>query len=198
LNLNLDYLKINYESTIKITFYEKYRKILNNDKLKAIFSMRIKLILLSYLTQIPEYFGMPVWTPFLNFDIVRSILNINDKRRIKRIWERDFFRKVGLNLEDMGLKSIKSNQLDYAVAKNFKFEPIDIDLMAEFIDKKRLFEVNKCLSRVNLFEVLKNELLFIPKIGGIMRRIGYENNYLKALYEYFVIKAIEKGLKYES
>jgi len=44
---------------------------------------------------------------------------------------------------------------------------------------------------------LKNQLLYIPKIGGLLRRLGFKNEFLKALYEYYVIKAIEKGLKYE-
>jgi len=154
-------------------------------------------MLLSYLTQIPEYFGLPVWTPFLNFDIVKATLNLPEDQRINRRWEKDFFKKVGLNLEEMHLKSVKSNELDYEVAKRAKLEPIDVDLMARFIKRKRLVEINRYLSSFSIFERIKNQLLYIPKIGGALRRLGVKNDFLRALYEYYIIKAMEKGLKYE-
>jgi hypothetical protein len=140
---------------------------------------------------------MPAWTPYLNFDIVKSILNLPDEQRKNRNWQRSFFKSVGLNLEDMNLKSDKSNRLGYEVAKNSNLEPLDVELLSKFIEKKRLIEINRYLEGISVYEYLKNELLFIPKIGGLLRRLGFKNEFLKALYEYYVIKAIEKGLKYE-
>jgi hypothetical protein len=155
-------------------------------------------VLLSYLTQIPEYFGMPAWTPYLNFDIVKAILNLPDEQRKNRNWQRSFFKSVGLNLEDMNLKSAKINRLDYDVSKNANLEPLDVELLSKFIEKKRLIEINRYLENTSVYEDLKNELLYVPKIGGLLRGLGFKNEYLKALYEYYVVKAIEKGLKYES
>ena len=140
---------------------------------------------------------MPVWTPFLNFDIVKSTLNMPDERRKNRIWQRDFFKSVNLNLEDMNLKSIKSNKLDYEISQHAKLEKIDIELMGEYVNEKRLNEINKILSSPTPFEKIKNQLLYVPKIGGVLRRLGFKNEYLKALREYYVIKSIEKGLKNE-
>ena len=54
------------------------------------------------------------------------------------------------------------------------------------------------LSNLGFLESLKNELLNIPKVGGAMRRFGFKNEFLKALHEYYVLKTIEKGLKYGS
>ncbi len=154
-------------------------------------------MLISYLTQIPEYFGMPVWTPFLNFDNVKAMLNVEENRRENRLWQKEFFQKVGLSLEDMNLKSIKSNKLDYLIAKDAKLELIDIELMQVYIDKSRLIRINEMLSKISIYEKIRNELLYIPKIGGALRRLGFKNEFLRALYDYYVIKAIEKGLKYE-
>jgi hypothetical protein len=97
----------------------------------------------------------------------------------------------------MNLKSDKSNRLGYEVAKNSNLEPLDVELLSKFIEKKRLIEINRYLEGISVYEYLKNELLFIPKIGGLLRRLGFKNEFLKALDEYYVIKAIEKGLKYE-
>ena len=198
MSLDLKYLTKSSKDKLKKQFFEKHKKYLVNDKIKSVFAMRTKLMLISYLTQIPEYFGMPVWTPFLNFDIVKSTLNISDEKRKNRIWERDFFKKVGLNLEGMNLKSTKSNKLDYEIAQHAKLEKIDVEIMKNYIDVKRLLEINKTLSSITAFEKIRNLLLYTPKIGGALKRLGFKHKYLKALYDYYVIKAIEKGLKNES
>ena len=196
-NLDLKHLIKSSKDILKKQYFEEHKNHLINDKIKSIFAMRTKLMLISYLTQIPEYFGMPVWTPFLNFDIVKSTLNMPDERRKNRIWQRDFFKNNNLNLEDMNLKSTKSNKLDYEIAQHAKLEKIDIELMGEYVNERRLNEINKALSSLTLFEKIKNQLLYVPKIGGVLRRLGFKNEYLKALYEYYVIKSIEKGLKNE-
>ena len=98
----------------------------------------------------------------------------------------------------MNLKSVKSNKLDYEIAKNVDFELIDINIMKKHIKQSRLIEINNILSNLSIFETIKNQLLYIPKAGGVLRRLGFKNEFLNALYGYYVIKAIEKGLKYES
>ena len=197
MNLDLSYLQLKSDNTIKKQVFLENKEHLQDDKIKAVFTIRMKLMLISYLTQIPEYFGMPAWTPFLNFEIVKTTLNLPDEQRKNRMWERDFFKSVGLGLEDMGLESVKSNKLDYEIAKKASFEPVDVELMQRYILKKRLEEINKLLSNLSGFEAIKNQLLYIPKVGGVLRRLGFKNEFLKALHEYYVIKAIEKGLKYE-
>ena len=190
------YLKKIVSEEIKKYYFEVNKEYFKNEKIKAVFAMRIKLMLISFATQIPEYFGLPAWTPFLNFNIVRATLNINDKRRKNRNWERDFFNKVGLNLEDMNLKSDKSNMLNYEIARSDYLEPIDTKMMKMFIKVEKLIEINTLLDKLTFFESLKNQLLVIPKIGGILRMLGFKSNYLKTLNEYYIVKAIEMGLKH--
>jgi hypothetical protein len=127
---------------------------------------------------------------------VRATLNIKDERRKNRIWQRDLFKKVGLNLEDMNLKSVKSNMLDYEIAQRNYLEPIDTKMMKRFITAEKIIEINTLLTNLTFFESIKNQLLVTPKIGGILRRLGFKSNFLKALYEYYIIKAIEIGLKH--
>lgn len=198
MNLDLKFLQLNSDNTIKKQVFLENKKYLQNDKIKAVFTIRMKLMLISYLSQIPEYFGMPVWTPFLNFDIVKTTLNISDDRRKNRIWQKEFFEKVGLNLEDMNLKSVKNNKLDYEIGLNANLEKIDIKLMKNYIDEKRLIEINKILSGISTLERIKNQLLYVRKVGGVLRLLGFKNKFLNALHEYYVIKAIERGVKYDS
>ena len=195
MNLDLSYVNFNSNNKIKEKVFINSKEYLQNDKIKAVFTIRMKLMLISYLTQIPEYFGMPVWTPFLNFNIVKKTLNISDNRRKNRVWQKDFFSKVGLNLEDMNLESVKSNKLDYEIARKSNLEPIDVEIMKQYIDETRIVEINKILSNFSIFEKVKNQLLYIRKVGGLLRLFGFKNEFLNALHEYYIIKAIEKGLK---
>ncbi|HOJ63169.1 MAG TPA: hypothetical protein PLE45_02000 [Spirochaetota bacterium] len=198
LNLDLKYLLINSKEELKKKFFSELKEYLQNDRLRSIFVIRTKIILISYLTQIPEYFGIPVWTPFLNFEIVHTILSLSDEQRENRIWQRIFFRNQGINIEEMNLNCAKSNRLDYETARNYIFEPLSIKLLKNYISTKRINEINNILNKKkSFFNTIKNEILFIPKVGGILRRLGFKNEYLTALYEYYTIKAIEKGLKYE-
>ena len=198
LNLDLKYLDLKIDENLKLNYFKTNCKYFLSDKIKSVFTVRMKLMLISYLTQIPEYFGMPVWTPFLNFEIVKSTLNIEDSRRENRVWQKEFFKNVGLNLEDMNLKSVKCNKLDYEITKISTFEQIDISIMNNYIDNNRLIKINKILSNESLFERIKNQLLYIRNVGVFLKLFGFKNEVLSALHEYYVIKSIEKGLKYDS
>jgi len=196
MHLDLEHLKLKSNNQLKKDYFIINGSLLGNDKIKSIFAMRTKLMLISYLTQIPEYFGMPVWTPFLNFEIVKTTLNMPDDRRNNRAWQKDFFKQVGLNIEDMNLQSVKANKLDYEIGRNAKLEIIDILLMKTYIEEDRLIEINKLITKISLVEKIINKLLYLRNIGRVLRFLGFKNKFLNALYEYYVIKAIEKGLKY--
>ena len=196
MSLDKKYLSFKIHDSGVTEFFNRYRQSIKNENIRAVYSMRIKLMLLSYLVQTPEYFGMPVFTPYLNFKVVKSTLSIAKGRRKKRIWQRDLFRDIGLDLEGMNLKSKKTNKLDYKVGLNSKFEPIDVVLVSAYFSVDRMEEINQLLKiGPNLFERIINEVLSIPKFGGVLRRLGFVNKYLRAQYDYKVIKAFEMGLK---
>lgn len=196
--VNLDKSHLNYinnTNKIRLNFFKENIKHLENYKKRVIFSMRFKLCLLSYLTQIPEYFGFPVWTPFLNFDVVTSMLNVKEDRRKDRLWQKSFFAKKGLDLESMNLKIDKTNRLDYDSSNNYYFEPIDIELMQKYINKDYLKAINYKLSHRNFIDNIKNKMLSIRYIGGAFRRVKIKNNILENLYSWCIIKSIEMALK---
>lgn len=194
-SINLKYLKIKNYNKMKKEFYKKYFNILQDVKIKTIFTGRLKSIIISYLTQIPEYFGIPVWTPFLNFDILCSMLNIKEDRRKDRLWQKRVFAKKGLDLESMNLKIDRTNTLDYDSSKNFHFEPIDTELMQEYLNKDYLEKINYKLSHRNFFDNIKNKMLAFRYIGGALRRIRIKDHILKSLNSWRIIKSIEMALK---
>ncbi|GAH00653.1 unnamed protein product, partial [marine sediment metagenome] len=112
-NADRTQLLIPFDDKLRKQFFGKNKLYLKSEKRRIAFLIRVKLILISYLTIVPEYFGFPVWTPFLNFDIAVSMLNIPKERRQGRAWQRDIFREYGLDLESMDLPKNTSNTLDY-------------------------------------------------------------------------------------
>jgi hypothetical protein len=70
--------------------------------------------------------------------------------------------------------------------------------MKEYFDEKRIKEINNILANLSPFNKVINQLLYVRKVGGLLRKIGFKNEYMKALNEYYVLKAMEKGLKDES
>jgi hypothetical protein len=197
LNLDTKYLINSNENLLKKSYFKEHQKYFENDKLNAVFTIRMKLILISYLTQIPEYFGMSVWTPFLNFETVKLTLSLPEVRRNNRVWQKQFFESISLDLENMNLNSNKGNNLDFSAARNANLDPINISVMSEYIDANKLIEINSRLKKQTELDRVKNVLLKIPKVGGGLRRLGMKNDYLNSLHEYYVIKAIEKGLCHE-
>jgi hypothetical protein len=195
MNLDIRYLKVKKRDDEDLKKFFEDNAFLLSSKYKNIVMARLKFLLISYLLEVPEYFGLPAWTPFLNYEIVKATLNLPEGRRKEVIWQKDFFKKVGLNLEEMGLKSNKSNNLNYEITQTSNLEPINVELMKHYIDERRLIEINRVLSKLTRYEAIKHYLLSLYKIGGALRRLGVKG-YLNTLYDYYVIKVIEKGLTY--
>jgi len=198
MNLDIHYLKVKKRDDEDLKKFFEDNSFLLSSKYKNIVMARLKFLLISYLLEIPEYFGLPAWTPFLNYDIVKATLNIPEERRKEIIWQKDFFKRVNLNLEEMGLDASKNNNLNYEIAKKTEFKLINIELMKVYIDEKRLTYINRTLSKLTKYEALKHSLLSIYIIGGVLRRLGLKKDYINALYEYYVIKVIEKGITYNA
>lgn len=198
LRLDTRYLVKIPKFQIREDFFNTYKVLLKEDIYKTIFTVRIKIILISYLTIIPEYFGWPVWTPFLNFEIATKMLNLPAELRTGRVWQRKFFSKVGLNVEELVRKKSFNNQLDEYILKNSSLDLLDVDTLSEIFQKKRIVEINKILSMSKSYvSDLVNIIYSTWKIGGLLRRLGLNNPLTQALNEYYVLKTIELALRYK-
>jgi len=196
LNLDLKYSKLVVEDSAKKEFLNKYGKNINHEHFQIISLIRIKVVLLSYLTQIPEYFGLISYTPFLNFNIVSKMLKIPANRRENRKWQTDFFTKNRINLNSMQLKYTKSNTLYLDVFKKSKFELLDVGLLNEFISEQHLNHINRNIEKISFADKIINWLTTTPKVKGICQLIGIKSKTKHAIFEYFILKAIEKSLKH--
>ena len=194
-NLNSKYFNIKTSNKIKKRFFNNYAKNKCENNLQTISFIRIKMILLSYLMQLPEYFGFITYTPFINFNIVSKMLKISKKRKNNRIWQTDFFAKNKIDLDSMNLNGTSSNTLDIDTFKQSKFEEIDINLVKDYILKDRLEFINSKINRISFLDKFINVLLSTPKVKGVCQILGIRSNTRQAIFEYYIIKAFEKSLK---
>ena len=202
-NADKTQLLVQYNDNLRKQFFKRNKCYLENEKIRIIFLIRLKLILISYLTIIPEYFGFPVWTPFHNFDIVVSMLNLPEERRRGRAWQRDIFREHHLDLESMNLSKDTSNTLDYQAYMRHSFEPLDIQMLGEYFNKSYLEKINKIMlmkppKSQEIFGRVNNRIMGIRYVGPGLRLLGFKRSKHKDILiasPYYVIKTIEMGLK---
>jgi hypothetical protein len=191
---NSKFLKTKKKSKITQQFFNLNNKKLLDNRFQIITVIRLKIFLLSYLMRIPNLFNFKPWSPFLDIDIATSMINLPESRRINRQWQRDFFKKVGLNLEDQKLKSNRRNTLNLQAMKNVRLNPLNVKLLSNIFEKSYVEWINKNIIANPLGEFC-SLFLSIPKMGGVLRRLGIKDTNLEAYYAYLCLKPIESLLK---
>ena len=192
LKLSKKYFKVSNKNKYAKSFFDDNKIFLNDDRLQIVLTIRMKIILLSYLISVPEYYGILTWTPFLNFDIAVSMLRLPAKCRKSRAWQRKFFNQKKLDIENMNLHKSTVNKLDHLGALNTHFEPIKADVFQNLLNNKK---INKLNIKVNSQNKLLEYVLTDMKVRSILRKLGCTNvGYLKHLNDYYIIKALEKSM----
>lgn len=193
LSANSKFLKLSDQGQIKKNFFIDNKEKLYDHRFQVVTTIRLKIILISYLMRVPRLFNFKSWTPYLDIDIAMAMLNLPQKRRLNRQWQVDFFKKIGLDLENQNLKSDRKNKLEFQAMKKNKFPPLNIELLSQFFEKKYIEWINK-----NIFVTPSREFQYyfldIPKMGGLLRRLGVKNTCLESYHAYLCLKPIEKIL----
>ena len=205
----LDIFKLTYNHNVslkqKLTSYddgieEFYCNKNNfNSKTQVIQVIRIKMVLLSFLMTIPEYFGFPSYSPFLDFDCVKLFLSIPHEQRKNRLWLKKYFISKGINIEDLKLKSIKSNSLNYKSILEESYNEIDKSLFKGLVSEKIINNINNkiCKKKINFLDILFTKINNTPKLGWFYRKLNIKQD-LISIYNYYVIlKSVELNLKDE-
>lgn len=176
-------------------FWSDHRERLSDHRFQIVTTARLKVMLISYLMRVPRRFGFQPWTPFLDIDIAMAMLNLPPVRRANRQWQRDFFAKVGLDLEHQGLASTGQNNLDLQALRRLPVRPLDRDLLADLIDPAYVDWINREV-RMTWHGDLRRSLAAVRKVGGALRRIGLgpPQATLDAYNAYLCLRPIESAL----
>jgi hypothetical protein len=176
-------------------FYNHNKEFLNDHRFALVSSMRMKLMLLCHLTQLPEYFGIPVWTPFLDFNIATKILCIPHSRWKGRKWQIDYFKQNKVWLEEMNLSYTKNNRVNFIGASNYKFEPIDPECLNGVVSPEDIDKINNILKKQTPKHIFMNKVMTTPVVKVMLGKLGVKDKYMQAVNEYNVIKAIDMSFK---
>ncbi|AKD04464.1 hypothetical protein POKO110462_06670 [Pontibacter korlensis] len=175
---------------LKEAYFEEKRQNLTDSNFRIVEAMRFKMVLLSYLIRVPNSLGFKAWSPFLDISIATQMLNLPAHRKQDRIWQRDFFKKHSLNLEELNLSFSKKNTLDYQGMQKVRFKPLSEELLKEVVKPDYVSWINKRISN-NAFNRLKNIFYSIPKI----KTFGFSNDIMAAYYGYVTLKPIENLIR---
>lgn len=137
--------KLKTDYAIRDNYYRLKKEKLKDRNWRVLEAGRTKIMLISYLMRVPEYYGFPTWSPFLDAGVVSSMLNLDWPEKKGRKWQVDYFRKKGLLIGEMGLKCDPTNFLNqYALLKN-RPKALNVSLMEQLFDKCFVENVNKCV-----------------------------------------------------
>ncbi|MBU0722480.1 hypothetical protein KKA93_03430 [Patescibacteria group bacterium] len=191
-------LKTDYK--LKKRFWEEHKDVINQEKYQVVWLIRFKMILLSYLIRVPKYLGFKPWSPFLDIEVAMKMLNLSQKKRLNRLWQKDFFKKNNINFEEKhNLKYHHENTLDFQAMKNVKLKPLNSSLFKEIINTQYIEHINSSLLKLdpNILQKIIYRTLRLPKIGGGLRMLGandFKDSILNSYNAYLTLKPIENIL----
>jgi hypothetical protein len=166
-----------------------------NERYRVIIQIRLKIMLISYLLRVPRFFGFKPWSPFLDIDVCMSMLNLPSERKRDRVWQKEFFRKIRLDLEAMNLPISRQNNLNHQAMLRVPIKPLDTLLLAEVIKPTYIKWINRETVPQMTLNDLINTLMTIPKLGGVLRKAGFHPNRLPAYCAYLTLLPIQKMLE---
>lgn len=188
------------EQSLLSGYWEIKKNQLEDSRFRVIESMRFKLMLLCYLKIVPQVYGFRWWSPFLDIDVAMAMLNLPTKRRNKRIWQKEFFMKIGLDLESMNLQATSQNRLDIQALYRIPVSTLNVNMLQEVVKPDYVDWINRNLLRRSSTwtEKALDRLLRVRKVGGALRRLGFldsTNNQLECYFAYLVLLPIENLLR---
>ncbi len=181
-----------HRSEARESYYLANKELLESDVFRLVEAMRFKIILLNYLVSIPIAFGFKAWSPFLDESIAMGMATLPSERRRDRIWQRDFFKKHGLDVESLGLKSESFNELDLHAQIRQPLPILDSARLREVINPDYVDWINRTLKS---YASLRRRLVEKNIVSRALRRISYRNSSkskaLEAYNAYLVLRPIQ-------
>lgn len=150
-NMNSDsyYCKLKGNHELRDSFFEDNRERLRDDNWRVIAAARTKIILISFALRIPEYYGFEAWSPFLDFEGVSKIVNLDWREKERRKWQVEYFRKNNVLIGDLKLPCDYTNCLNQTACLRYVPEPLDARLLGLLLEEKYIEKINANLSDMN-------------------------------------------------
>jgi hypothetical protein len=150
LNSSSDICKLKHmnNNELRDDFFDRNRSKLKDANWRIIIAARMKIVLLSYLLRVPVNEGFEAWSPYLNYNVAASMLNLDWKRKERRKWQVDYFRKKGLLIGELNLEYEQRNinNIFNMALRRVPLEKLDSLLLGQIIDEDYVEAINKHLN----------------------------------------------------
>ena len=189
------YYKLKCKQNYREEFFERYRQELLDHDWRIVWVGRIKMMLLRYLYEIPQRMGFDTETPFLEYDLCLKMLNLPWEEKKNRKWQAEFLEKVNMqNVKNEHNSIDYANMLDLQCLKNVSLEPLNVNILKDYISIDFLEKINSYIYRTPiLYRVDKNRILNAGKYFTLWK--GYDEKILQALNAYLILIPLQKLLE---
>lgn len=136
------------------TFWENHKHELNDPRWRVITQIRLKMILISYLLRVPQSLGYNVFSPFLDIDVCMAMLNLPEARRHERKWQREFFAKEHLDIENQIGKPRFDNSLNRFAMRKIKLSPLKSHVLSQYIENEYIDAINRCVMSADMSDLM--------------------------------------------
>jgi len=170
------------------------KELLKSERYRVLYLVRSKMLLLSYLHNVPNKLGFSSYSPFLDKEVALRMLTVEPKRWRNRVWQYDFIRKHELDVEVKMKSQSRRNDLNFEAMKQVPLVCLDVSLLRELFDVRYLNWINANIDANRISVRFLRHIMGIRNVGGLMRRLGITESTLKAYFAYLVLKPIEEVL----
>jgi asparagine synthetase B (glutamine-hydrolysing) len=177
-------------------YFERQREAIADPIRRVVELVRMRIMLLSYLLRVPEYFGFSPRAPFTDIDIGTAMLALPPERRTDRLWLRDFFASQNVLLEHIRGASFVT--LPHQAMRRVPLRLLDEDLLREVVRPDYVRWINRNVGRIGLpwegYATLQHRRGF-RRLMNLPARLGVKEQRMPAYVAYMNLRPIESLLR---
>ncbi|MCH7688917.1 MAG: hypothetical protein IH899_19955 [Planctomycetes bacterium] len=180
---------------LRSIYWNENKERLKKPRFRIVEAMRMKIILLSYLINVPRSLGFKAFAPFIIPEISLGMLMLPDHRRKNRTWQTELFRKNGIDLESQGVKAQPENTLNLQAIRLHPPQPLDRKLLREVINPDYVDWINRGLRPAATIARWCRGAARRLRMKRLLGRWGDNPNLLTPYFAYLCLKPIERVLQ---
>ncbi len=187
-------LLLKHDNELAETYYATHRDLLEDPRGRILQTIRMKMMLLRYLMEVPRALGFRPCSPFLHLEPALGMLNLPPERRKHRRWQQELFAWMGLDLERMPVHGSRKGHIVLNGMRQMPLKPLRTDLFRELIRPAYIDWINQTLANSSRISYWYDDWMFTPYLKEILRKLGCRHRRIEAYFAYLTLKPIENLL----
>ncbi|MCS6904067.1 MAG: asparagine synthase-related protein [Bacteroidia bacterium] len=171
------------ENQYVVEYFEKNRQLWRLMPFRVTELVRHKMIFLNYLFRTPQRFGFSPYSPFMNSQIALAMLTVDEKKRKNRLWQKEYFQKRNLDVENKVRGYQKLNYLACHVSKNYPLPPLKPELFKGIIN---LDYINRINSKIHIGKIPYYQFFFLQNFNNLLLRLKLRPRHKALSYPFYL------------